>query len=189
MGSLTLFVSWREIMVSLAFFVSWSAWSWAVACSSSHQTAEAHHSNPSTRNGCFTVIVLCQLVRMVKLIIEPLMHTTLSLQLALQLRCYSWSSPIVFVLRQLEGLIIFTIKPLIHTTLSPQLALQFRNYWCSVIVFVFCLLFAETRLLKIHSISAKQKVIVLSLTLILLSRTHCHCTLEMLQLSTCSSLL
>ena len=28
---------------------------------------------------------------------------------------------------------------------------------------------------KFHSISARQKVIVLSLTLVLLSRTHCHC--------------
>ena len=42
---------------------------------------------------------------------------------------------------------------------------------------------------KFHSISARQKVIVLSLTLVFLSGTHCHCTLEMLQLSTPSSLL
>ena len=42
---------------------------------------------------------------------------------------------------------------------------------------------------KFHSISAGQKVIVLSLTLVLLSGTHCHCTLKMLQLSTPSSLL
>ena len=40
---------------------------------------------------------------------------------------------------------------------------------------------------KCHSISARQKVIVLSLTLVLQSGTHCHCTLEMLQLSTPSS--
>ena len=42
---------------------------------------------------------------------------------------------------------------------------------------------------KFHSINARQKVIVLSLTLVLLSGTHCHCTLEMLELSTPSSLL
>ena len=40
-----------------------------------------------------------------------------------------------------------------------------------------------------HSISARQKVIVLSLTLVLLSGTHCHWTLEILQISTPSSLL
>ena len=42
---------------------------------------------------------------------------------------------------------------------------------------------------KFHSIGARQKVIMLSLTLVLLSGTYCHCTLEMLQLSTSSSLL
>ena len=42
---------------------------------------------------------------------------------------------------------------------------------------------------KCHSISARQNVIVLSLTLVFLSGTHCHCTLETLQLSTPSSLL
>ena len=42
---------------------------------------------------------------------------------------------------------------------------------------------------KCHSISARQKVIVLSLTLVLLSGMHCCCTLEMLQLSTPSGLL
>ena len=35
----------------------------------------------------------------------------------------------------------------------------------------------------------RHKVTVLSLSLILLSGTHCHCTIEMLQLSTPSSLL
>ena len=48
---------------------------------------------------------------------------------------------------------------------------------------------ADTRPSKFHSIRARQKVILLSLTLVLLSGTHCHCTLEMLQLSTPSSLL
>ena len=42
---------------------------------------------------------------------------------------------------------------------------------------------------KFHSINARQKVIMLSVTLVLLSGTHCHCTLEMLQLLTPSSLL
>ena len=42
---------------------------------------------------------------------------------------------------------------------------------------------------KFHSISARQKVIVLSLTLVLLSGTHCHCILQRLQLSKPSSLL
>ena len=42
---------------------------------------------------------------------------------------------------------------------------------------------------KIHSVKARRKVIVLSLTLVRLSGTHCHCTLEMLQLSTPLSLL
>ena len=37
---------------------------------------------------------------------------------------------------------------------------------------------------KFHSISARQKLIVLSVTLVLLSGTHCHCTLETLQLLT-----
>ena len=41
---------------------------------------------------------------------------------------------------------------------------------------------------KFHSVSARQKVIVLSLTLVLVSGTWCHCTLKMLQLSTPSSL-
>ena len=35
---------------------------------------------------------------------------------------------------------------------------------------------------KFHCISARRKVIVLSLTLVFLSGTHCHCTLELLQL-------
>ena len=48
---------------------------------------------------------------------------------------------------------------------------------------------ADTRLLKIPLFSARQKLIVLSLTLVLQSGTHCHCTLEMLQLSTPPSLL
>ena len=48
---------------------------------------------------------------------------------------------------------------------------------------------ADTRLLKIPLFSARQKVIVLSLTLVLLSGTHCRCTLELLQLSTPSGLL
>ena len=42
---------------------------------------------------------------------------------------------------------------------------------------------------KFHLKSARQKVIVLSLALVLLSGTNCHCTLEMLQLSTPSSVL
>ena len=42
---------------------------------------------------------------------------------------------------------------------------------------------------KSHSISARQKVIVLTLTLVFLSGIYCHCTLEMLQLFTPSSLL
>ena len=42
---------------------------------------------------------------------------------------------------------------------------------------------------KFHSVSAKRKVIVLYLTLVLLPRIHCHCALEMLQLSTTSSVL
>ena len=37
---------------------------------------------------------------------------------------------------------------------------------------------------KFHSINARRKVIVLSLTLVLLSGTHCHYTLDMLQHST-----
>ena len=42
---------------------------------------------------------------------------------------------------------------------------------------------------KFHSLRARRKVIVPSLTLVLLSGTHCHCTLEVLRLSTPSGLL
>ena len=48
---------------------------------------------------------------------------------------------------------------------------------------------ADTHLLKIPFYECKTKVIVLSLSLVILSGTRCHCTLEMLQLSTLSSLL
>ena len=75
----------------------------------------------------------------------------------------------------------------VSTPSPPPFLLIFRTFYiCTLLLFAPVLTPASS---KFHSISAKQKVIVLSLTLVLLSGTHCHCTLEMLQLSTASCLL
>ena len=73
-----------------------------------------------------------------------------------------------------------------HHLLLPCLSLTF--YICTILLDLFAPVPTPTSS-KLHFMSARQKVIVLSLTLVLLSGTHCHCTLEMLQLSTPSSLL
>ena len=52
-------------------------------------------------------------------------------------------------------------------------------YICTPLLHLFTPVLTPASL-KFHSISARQKVFVLSLILVPLSGTHCHCTLEML---------
>ena len=76
----------------------------------------------------------------------------------------------------------------INTITSVALLISLTFYICAFLLD----LSAPVRtpaISKFHSISARQNVMVLSLTLVLLSGTHRLCTLEMLQLSTPSSVL
>ena len=70
----------------------------------------------------------------------------------------------------------------------PPLLISLTFFACTLLLDLFVPVSTPVSS-KFHSISARQHVIVLSLTLVLLSGTHCHFTLEMLQLSTPSSLL
>ena len=70
----------------------------------------------------------------------------------------------------------------------PSLLISLTFYICTLLLDLFAPVPTPASS-KCHSISARQKVIVLSLTLVLLSGTHCYCTLEILQLSTPSSVL
>ena len=70
----------------------------------------------------------------------------------------------------------------------PPLLICLTFYICTLLLGLFAPVPTPASS-RFHSISAWQKMIVLSLTLVLLSGTHCHCTLEMLQLLTPSSLL
>ena len=75
----------------------------------------------------------------------------------------------------------------VSTPSTPPPLLISLTYICTRLLDLFApvLTLASS---KFHSISAKQKVILLSLTLVLLSGTHCHCILEMQQLSTPTAL-
>ena len=73
-------------------------------------------------------------------------------------------------------------------SLPPSLLVSLTCYICTLLLDLFAPVPTPSSS-KFHSMSARQKVVVLSLTLVHLSGTHCHCKLEMLQLSTPSSLL
>ena len=82
---------------------------------------------------------------------------------------------------------------LLHVAVStpsppPPLLISLTFYICTLLLDLFAPV-PTSASSKFHSISARQKVIVLSLTLVLLSGTHGHCTLEILPLLTPSSLL
>ena len=85
----------------------------------------------------------------------------------------------------------FTIR--LHASVStlsppPPLLISLTFYICTLLLDLYAPV-PKPASSKFHSMSARQKVIVLSLTLVPLSGTHCHCALEMLQLSTPSRLL
>ena len=61
----------------------------------------------------------------------------------------------------------------------PPLFISLTFYICTLLLGLFTPVLTPTSS-KFYSISARQKVIVLSLTLVFLSGTHCCCTLEML---------
>ena len=68
----------------------------------------------------------------------------------------------------------------------PPLLISLTFYICTLLLDLFAPVLTPASS-KFHSIRVRQKVIVHSLLLVL-SGTHCHCTLEMLQLSTPSTL-
>ena len=70
----------------------------------------------------------------------------------------------------------------------PPLLISLTFYICTLLLDLFAPVPTPASS-KFHSRNARQKVIVLSLTLVILSGTHCKYTLELLQLSTSSSLL
>ena len=74
------------------------------------------------------------------------------------------------------------------TPSSPPPLFVSLTYICTLLLDLFAAVPTPASS-KFHSRSARQKVIVPSLTLVSLSGTHCHCTLELLQLSTPSALL
>ena len=65
------------------------------------------------------------------------------------------------------------------STLSPPppLPISLNSYIRTTLLDLFAPVLTPASS-KFHSISARQKVYVLSLTSVLLSGTHCHCTLE-----------
>ena len=68
----------------------------------------------------------------------------------------------------------------------PSLFISLTFYICTLLLDLFAPVLTPASL-KFQFISARQKVIVLSLSLVLLSGIRCHCTLEMLYIDTFKS--
>ena len=93
------------------------------------------------------------------------------------------------ILRHLHWLPVRARIPSVSTpSPPPPLLISLISYICTLLLDLFAPV-PTAASSKCHSLSARQKVIVPSLTLVLLRGTHCHCTLEMIQLSTPSGLL
>ena len=84
--------------------------------------------------------------------------------------------------------ISYNIVGLCFNAITSSTLLMSLTYICTLLLDLFAPV-PTPAFSKFHFINARQEVIVFSLTLVFLSGTHCHCTLEMLQLSTPSSLL
>ena len=76
-----------------------------------------------------------------------------------------------------NSVISYKTACLCFNAITSSLLISLTFYVCTLLLILFAPVPTPASS-KFHSISARQKVIVFSLTLVPLSGTHCHCTLE-----------